>query len=128
MELIPCRALAAAELNRWTATNTNTEVPRAVQGDPNNNRRTSTRFLEDGSYLRLKTITLGYNLPTSIVSVARISSARIYVSGQNVLTFTKYKGLDPEVSTFSGTNTSPGTDFLTFPQARTIQVGVNIGL
>lgn len=114
--------------NRWTPTNTNTDIPRAVQGDPNNNRRNSTRYLEDGSYLRLKTITLGYNLPASIVSAARISSARIYVSGQNVLTFTKYKGLDPEVSTFSGTNTSLGTDFLTFPQARTIQVGVNIGL
>ena len=114
--------------NRWTPTNTNTDMPRAVNGDPNTNRRTSTRFLEDGSYLRLKTITLGYNLPTNIVSVARLQSARIYVSGQNVLTFTKYQGLDPEISTFSGTNTALGTDFLTFPQARTIQVGINIGL
>ena len=114
--------------NRWTPTNTNTDMPRAVNGDPNTNRRTSTRFLEDGSYLRLKTITLGYNLPTNIVSVARLQSARIYVSGQNMLTFTKYQGLDPEISTFSGTNTALGTDFLTFPQARTIQVGINIGL
>ena len=114
--------------NRWTPTNTNTDMPRAVNGDPNTNRRTSTRFLEDGSYLRLKTITLGYNLPTNIVSVARLQSARIYVSGQNVLTFTKYKGLDPEINTFSGNNTALGTDFLTFPQARTIQVGINIGL
>ena len=114
--------------NRWTPTNTNTDMPRAVNGDPNTNRRTSTRFLEDGSYLRLKTVTLGYNLPTNIVSVARLQSARIYVSGQNMLTFTKYQGLDPEISTFSGTNTALGTDFLTFPQARTIQVGINIGL
>lgn len=113
--------------NRWTPTNTNTDIPRAAFGDPNNNRRTSTRFLEDGSYLRLKTITLGYSLPTTIVHVARLQSARIYVSGQNVLTFTKYSGLDPEISTFSGTNTSLGTDFLTFPQARTYQVGVNLG-
>ncbi|HEX8350914.1 MAG TPA: SusC/RagA family TonB-linked outer membrane protein, partial [Hymenobacter sp.] len=114
--------------DRWTPTNTDTDMPRAANGDPNNNGRVSDRFLEDGSYLRLKTITLGYNLPTNIVKVARLQSARIYVSGQNVLTFTKYQGLDPEVSTFSGTNTSPGTDFLTFPQARTLQVGVNIGL
>ena len=114
--------------NRWTPTNTNTDIPRAVNGDPNGNRRTSTRFLEDGSYLRLKTITLGYNLPSNIVKMARFQSARIYVSGQNVLTFTKYQGLDPEISTFSGTNTALGTDFLTFPQARTIQVGINLGL
>lgn len=114
--------------NRWTPTNTNTDIPRAANGDPNNNRRTSTRFLEDGSYLRLKTITLGYNLPTGIVRGAHLQSARIYVSGQNVLTFTKYQGLDPEISTFSGTNTALGTDFLTFPQARTFQVGVNLGL
>ena len=114
--------------NRWTPTNTNTDMPRAANGDPNNNRRTSTRFLEDGSYLRLKTITLGYNLPTGIVRGAHLQTARIYVSGQNLLTFTKYKGLDPEISTFSGTNTALGTDFLTFPQARTLQVGVNIGL
>ena len=73
-------------------------------------------------------MTLGYNLPTSIVRVARLQSARIYISGQNLLTFTKYKGLDPEVNTFSGNNTALGTDFLTFPQARTVQVGVNFGL
>ena len=114
--------------DRWTPTNTDTNMPRAVAGDPNNNRRTSTRFLEDGSYLRLKTVTLGYNLPKSIVSVAGLQSARIYVAGQNLLTFTKYSGLDPEISTFSGTNTALGTDFLTFPQARTLQVGINFGL
>ena len=114
--------------DRWTPTNTNTNIPRAAFQDPNNNRRTSDRFLEDGSYLRLKTMTLGYNLPTSIVRVARLQSARLYVSGQNLLTFTKYKGLDPEINTFSGSNIALGTDFLTFPQARTVQVGVNFGL
>ena len=114
--------------DRWTPTNTDTNIPRAAFQDPNNNRRTSTRFLEDGSYLRLKTMTLGYNLPTSIVRVAHLQSARVYVSGQNLLTFTKYQGLDPETNTFSGSNTALGTDFLTFPQARTVQVGVNFGL
>ena len=114
--------------DRWTPTNTDTNIPRAAFGDPNLNRRTSDRFLEDGSYMRLKTMTLGYNLPTSIVRVAHLQSARVYVSGQNLLTFTKYQGLDPEINTFSGSNTALGTDFLTFPQARTVQVGVNFGL
>ncbi|TGE23342.1 SusC/RagA family TonB-linked outer membrane protein [Hymenobacter metallicola] len=114
--------------DRWTPTNTDTDIPRAAFNDPNNNRRTSNRFLEDGSYARLKTATLGYNLPSGIVKAARLQSARIYVSGQNLLTFTNYSGLDPEINTFSGSNTSLGTDFLTFPQARTFQVGVNLGL
>ncbi|NVO30520.1 SusC/RagA family TonB-linked outer membrane protein [Hymenobacter lapidiphilus] len=117
----------ARVLDRWTPTNTNTDVPRAAWNDPNNNRRTSDRWLEDGSYARLKTITLGYNLPASVANAARLRSARIYLAGQNLLTFTDYSGLDPEVNTFSGTNTALGTDFLTFPQARVYQVGVNLG-
>ena len=111
---------------RWTPTNTNTEMPRAAWGDPNNNRRTSTRFLEDGSYMRLKNVSIGYSLPTSIISKMRLGTLRVYYSGQNLLTFTKYKGLDPEISTFGETNTAPGTDFLTFPQARTHTVGLNV--
>jgi TonB-linked SusC/RagA family outer membrane protein len=116
-------------LRRWTPTNTNTDVPRAVFGDPNNNRRNSDRWLEDGSYVRLKNIVFGYTLPKSILEKTKvIRNARLYVSAQNLLTFTKYSGLDPEVNTFSGSNTSLGTDFLTFPQARTITFGVNLGL
>jgi TonB-dependent starch-binding outer membrane protein SusC len=112
--------------NRWTPTNTNTEMPRAAWGDPNNNRRTSTRFLEDGSYMRLKNVSVGYTLPQNIISKLRLGSLRVYYSGQNLLTFTNYKGLDPEISTFGETNTAPGTDFLTFPQARTHTVGLNV--
>lgn len=112
--------------NRWTPTNTNTEIPRAVWGDPNNNRRTSTRFLEDGSYLRLKNVNVGYTIPSDITSKLRLSNLRIYYSGQNLLTFTKYQGLDPELSTFGETNTAPGTDFLTFPQARTHTFGLSV--
>ena len=118
----------ATTLDRWTPTNTDTSVPRAAAGDPNQNSRASTRFLEDGSYMRLKTASLGYNLPKAWIGAAHLQNVRVYVAGQNLLTFTKYSGLDPEVSTFSGTNTSMGTDFLTFPQARTYQVGINIGL
>jgi TonB-dependent starch-binding outer membrane protein SusC len=116
----------ASVRNRWTPTNTTTTLPRAAWGDPNNNRRTSTRFLEDGSYMRLKNINIGYSLPSSIISKLKLSNLRIYYSGQNLLTFTKYSGLDPELSTFGETNTAPGTDFLTFPQARTHTFGLNV--
>ncbi len=121
----------AAVLNRWTPTNTNTNIPRAVYGDPSSNRRVSDRFLEDGSYGRFKLVTLGYTLPTDLSKKVHVTSARVYVQAQNLVTFTKYSGLDPEVSTFSGTNqaanAAPGTDFLTYPQARTFTAGVVLG-
>lgn len=117
----------AAVLNRWTPTNTNTNIPRAVYGDPNTNTRNSDRFLENGSYARIKTVTLGYTLPSALLSVAHIRTARVFAQAQNLVTFTKYSGLDPEVSTFSGNNTALGTDFFTYPQARTITGGITLG-
>ncbi len=117
----------AAVLNRWTPTNTNTDIPRAVYGDPNSNRRVSDRFIEDGSYARLKNLTLGYSLPKTLSQRAHLSTVRVYVQGQNLFTATDYSGLDPEVNTFSGSNTALGTDFLTFPQARTITGGISLG-
>jgi TonB-linked SusC/RagA family outer membrane protein len=121
----------AAVLNRWTTTNTNTNIPRAIYGDPSNNRRISDRFIEDGSYGRIKLVTLGYTLPQALTQKAHISTARIYVQAQNLVTFTKYSGFDPEVNTFSGTNqaanAAPGTDFLTYPQSRTLTAGVTLG-
>ena len=118
---------AATVRDRWTTSNTDTDIPRAVFGDPNNNRRVSDRFLEDASYVRLKNLTLGYTLPKSVLKKVGLNNARVYVTGQNLLTFTDYSGFDPEVSTFGETNTSAGTDFLTFPQARTMLVGINLG-
>ncbi len=116
-----------AVLNRWTPTNTNTTVPRAIYGDTPNNRRTSTRWLEDGDFIRLKNANIGYTFSPSLVKRLKLNSLRIYAAGQNIWTKTKYQGLDPEVSTFSDTNTAPGTDFLTFPQARTFTFGINVG-
>ncbi len=129
---------SAATLDRWTLDNPNAALPRAVYGDPNNNRRTSDRFLEDGSYGRFKLVTLGYGLPQALVAKAHLSTARIFVQAQNLVTFTKYKGLDPEVSTFTATttnqggtsqtaNAAAGTDFLTYPQARTFTGGITLG-
>jgi TonB-linked SusC/RagA family outer membrane protein len=124
-------------LNRWTPTNTNTDIPRAVLGDPNTNSRNSTRFLEDGSYGRFKSVVLGYTLPTSLVSRIHARTLRVYVQAQNLVTFTKYKGLDPEVNTYGSGgsggattttyNTALGTDFFTYPQARTITGGITLG-
>lgn len=118
---------SAAVLNRWTPTNTNTTIPRAVYGDPNSNRRVSNRFIEDGSYARIKNVVLGYSLPRTLASKIKMNTARIYVQAQNLVTFTKYSGLDPEVNTFNGSNTALGTDFLTFPQARTFTGGITLG-
>lgn len=117
-------------LNAWTPTNTNTDVPRSVSGDPNQNSRTSDRFLEDGSYLRLKNMSIGYTLPGTLLSKATkgyVNRLRIYVSGNNLLTFTKYTGYDPEVSTRGGNLLNNGIDFAQYPQARTVLVGINLG-
>lgn len=110
-------------LNAWTPQNTNTDVPRAVSGDPNQNTRTSDRFLESGSYLRLKNLTIGYTLPSNKMSKITnniLTRARIYVTSQNLLTFTKYTGYDPEIN--------GGIDTGTYPQARTMTIGLNLGL
>jgi hypothetical protein len=82
-------------LDRWTPDNTETDVPRVILSDPNGNGRASDRWLEDGSFLRLTSIQLGYTLPTNIMS-KYISSLRFYVTGQNLLTLTKFEGMDPD--------------------------------
>ncbi len=117
-------------LDAWTPQNTNTDVPRAVSGDPNQNSRTSDRFLEDGSYLRIKNLSIGYTLPQGKMSGLTndvVNSLRIYVSSQNLLTFTGYTGYDPEVGSRFGNLLTQGIDYGLFPQARTFMAGVNIG-
>ncbi|MEO5681744.1 MAG: TonB-dependent receptor [Chitinophagaceae bacterium] len=119
-------------LNAWTPSNTNTSIPRAISSDPNQNARTSDRFLEDGSYLRLKNVMLGYNLPDkSLQSLSKgvVKNLRIYVSAQNILTFTKYKGYDPEVGnrTPGSSQLTNGIDFAVYPQPKAFQVGIQAG-
>ncbi|WP_299569047.1 TonB-dependent receptor [uncultured Pedobacter sp.] len=104
-------------LDRWTGEGTSNDIPRAVYADPNNNNRASNRFIEDGSFVRLKNVTLGYTLPTKLLSKAYISNARLYVSGQNLYTLTKYSGFDPEVS---------GVDTGNYPFTRTISFGIDV--
>jgi len=115
-------------LDRWTPTNTNTDVPKAVTG---RTRRVSTRWIYDGSFARLKNVALGYNLPTSLLDRWKINKFRIYVSAQNVLTLTKYEGYDPEVNYQSGGSTNGnrnlGLDYGSYPNVKSYTVGLNIG-
>jgi TonB-dependent starch-binding outer membrane protein SusC len=115
-------------LDRWQQPGDITNIPKLTRGSEIDYSLDNSRFLSDGSYFRLKNITLGYNLPSAIVGKARLRSVRVYASAQNLLTLTNYNGPDPEISTFGETNTSQGTDFLTQPQNKLFTFGINIGL
>ena len=108
--------------------NPDATLPRATFSNRNDNARDSDRFVEDGSYMRLKTLTLGYTVPTRFLQQVGGRSLRLYLVGENLFTITDYTGLDPEVSTFDRANASFGTDFFTFPQTRRFTVGVQLGL
>lgn len=116
-------------LDAWTPTHTNTSIPRAISGDPNGNSRVSTRWIEDGSYLRVKNLMIGYNLPAGILqslTKGAVKRFRVYISSQNLLTLTKYKGWDPEVGTRRTTLTN-GIDYGQYPSARSFQFGIQAG-
>jgi hypothetical protein len=85
----------------------------------------STRIIEDGSFLRLKTVSLGYSLPNELLKKLKIRTFRIYASAQNLITWTKYSGYDPEVSVLNSALT-PGIDLSAYPRARTLTVGLNL--
>ncbi|HLO38585.1 MAG TPA: TonB-dependent receptor, partial [Lacibacter sp.] len=115
-------------LDAWTPTNTNTTIPRAISSDPNKNARPSTRFLEDGSFMRLKNVMVGYTVPGNFLGTytkGTVKSLRIYVSAQNILTFTKYTGYDPEVGNRTpGSSLTNGIDFAVYPQPKSFQAGI----
>lgn len=113
--------------NRWTADNPNTDMPRAVYFDPNQNGRVSDRWIEDGSFIRLRTLTLSYRFDRSILAKARLGEASVYVSGGNLLTWTKYSGYDPEINTDDvNGNVVAGVDYLNAPQPRTCSLGLRL--
>ncbi len=115
------------QLAAWTPQNTDTQVPEARLFF-NNGAQPSSRFILDGSYVRLRNATLAYNLPKTLVSRAKLSNVRVFVTGLNLLTFTNYAGWDPEVNADDVvSNIAQGYDFYTAPQARTITGGINIG-
>ncbi|MEA5403801.1 TonB-dependent receptor [Arcicella sp. DC2W] len=110
-------------LNRWTPTNTNTDVKAAYQ-DPA--ITISDRFIEDATYYRLKNVSLGYTIPSKIVKKANIKSLRIYVSAQNALTWTNYTGYDPEVSLNGQSLINKGIDQGVYPNNKSYQVGLSV--
>ena len=117
---------SATALNRWQNPGDITRVPRAVFGDPNENTRISNRFIEDGSFLRVRNITLSYNLSKAALKSLRMQSLSVYLSAQNLLTFSNYAGYDPEVNRDGGNAISQGIDFGTYPQSRIITAGLTL--
>ncbi|PWE01088.1 SusC/RagA family TonB-linked outer membrane protein [Marinilabilia rubra] len=114
-------------LNSWTPQNTNTDMPRLDGNDINNTNRTSDRFVEDGSYIRLKNLTVGYNIPEKFLSPVGVKALKVYFSGQNLWTKTDYSGADPEIGQRSSTNyLSRGVDIGTYPQAQVYTFGVKM--
>jgi TonB-linked SusC/RagA family outer membrane protein len=114
--------------NRWTPDNQNNILFRAGGGSPAGPNLYSTRTLEDGSFLRFKTFSLGYNLPDKLLRKYKIKGARLFISGQNLYTWTKYSGSDPEVTVTYGQPyaLAPGFDYSAYPRARTFSIGTNI--
>jgi TonB-linked SusC/RagA family outer membrane protein len=119
------------QMKRWQKPGDITDVPQARLGD-NNGTSPSSRYISDASYLRLRNINMGYNFPASLISKIKLSGMRVYIGVQNLYTFTKYKGWDPEVNytgtgrSTQNTNIIQGYDFYTAPQARTYTLGVNL--
>ncbi len=119
----------ASVLRRWQQPGDITDIPRAATGATVGlNNADNSRFLENGSYLRLKNVTFAYNFNRTLINKIGLSNLRLYFTGQNLLTFTEYSGFDPEVNVFNTTNTAQGTDFLTYPQSKMFLFGINVGL
>lgn len=114
----------ASYANRWTAENPTSDIPAATNSS--SNLVISSRVVEDGSFLRLKTVTLGYTIPKNFLNKYKIDNARVYLAAQNLWTLTNYSGYDPEVSIREGALT-PGLDFSAYPRAFSISFGINLG-
>lgn len=112
-------------LDRYTTENPGGALPRYNQWH-NNNLRISDRYIEDGSYLRIQNISLGYNLPKSFVTKAKITSARFYVAAQNIKTFTKYTGYDPELGAYNNNVRLMNIDNGHYPNPRSFTIGANV--
>ncbi len=117
---------SAATLRRWKNPGDITDMPVAMFGDPNKNSRISDRFIEDGSYIRLRNVTLSYHVPLKWIPKFKVQRFDVYISGQNIWLKSKYSGYDPEVNRDGGSSISQGIDYGTYPQYRTIIGGVKI--
>jgi TonB-linked SusC/RagA family outer membrane protein len=109
--------------NRWTPANQNTDIPKMNRAS----QVVASQFIEDGSFIRLKTLNVGYTLPAKLLSRYKISKLRIYVAANNLFTLTHYKGYDPELSAYQ-TALTPGVDYSTYPRPLTVTAGLNLSL
>lgn len=109
----------ASTSNRWTGENSSYSMPRAIYADPNDNNRRSDRYVENGSFLKLRNLNIAYRLPERWTKSLSLQGVKVYANIDNLFTITKYSGLDPEV----GVN---GYDYVIYPPARTFMFGVNI--
>jgi TonB-linked SusC/RagA family outer membrane protein len=113
-------------VDAWNGPGSSNTVPRPIVTDPNQNVRVGTHLVEDGSYLRLRQLQIGYNFPESLLSKIGLTQARAYFAGQNLLTITNYSGNDPEIGFDSNNTAANGLDQDLYPQARTYSVGLNL--
>ncbi len=125
-------------LDRWTVDNQNTDVPAFIDAVTRQNAGLVSkvslgsdggrlqRYVEDGSYARLKNVTLGYSLPSYVIDRLGISKIRVYLSGTNLITLTKYTGYDPEVSAYNSNDAMIGVDLSNYPTAKTITFGIDV--
>jgi hypothetical protein len=113
-------------LNRWTPENPENKYPRALASGSLDVGIFSTAIVEDASYLRLKNVTLSYNLPRRIVQKLKIQNIRVYVSGSNLWTLTNYTGYDPEANTYGQSTTLIGIDNGGYPQSKIYQAGLTV--
>ncbi len=136
----PGQGTSTALLNKWTPTNQGSDIPafnkasdyQSIVGFPNKYNidalyvGSTSRWVENGSYIRLKNITLGYNIPAKVSSKLGIKNSRVFISGTNLLTRSKYTGYDPEVSSFNNNDASAGIDFGNYPTPKIFTVGLEI--
>ncbi|MGZ3834850.1 MAG: SusC/RagA family TonB-linked outer membrane protein, partial [Mucilaginibacter sp.] len=111
--------------NRWTPANPSNSIPRASNSPV---AQMSDRYIQDASYLRLKNLVLGYNFSNTLLNKIYVKQVRVYVAAQNLVTWTKYKGYDPEVNSFEQNNTAQGIDYGAYPNYRTFLLGLNVTL
>ena len=114
------------DITNVKVTNPGTNVPRAMYNDPNDNNRISNRYIEDGSYLRIKNITFGYNLPRNLIKKISVENIRVYANIQNLHTFTKYSGYDPEVGASTASSNVYGLDNGRYPSPQIYSFGINL--
>ena len=114
------------DITNVQVSNPNTKIPRAIANDPNDNKRVSDRYIEDGSYLRIKNVTLGYTVPSRVANKYHMNNIRVYMNIQNLYTFTKYSGYDPEVGVSTMSKNVYGLDNGKYPIPQIVSFGLNL--